>query len=153
MLNTIITYAVALLIMLSSFVAQAEETYNVTVYNKPVQIAVSNSSKAMTKKVLSELKKEMNTILADADSAKYLVDEDNLVLEVRDANGERKITIHLGFQVNAKNRMGAYVGYERICVFTTKSGLIANIGFVGDDLFGACQEYMSAVANAIAKGI
>lgn len=153
MLNTTITYAVALLIMLSSFVAQAGETYNVTVYNKPVQIAVSNSSKAMTKKVLAELKKEMNTILADADSAKYLVDEDNLVLEVRDTNGERKITINLGFQVNAKNRMGAYVGYERICVFTTKSGLIANIGFVGDDLFGVCQEHMSAVADAIAKGI
>lgn len=158
-MKTLYQYIVALLIATMSACtpvpafADTAGKHEITIYGKPAQVVVSNASKALTKKVLTSLKQAMNTELADAQSARYLVDEDNLMFEVLNAEGERQITLHYGFQVNAKNKLGSFVGFQRICVFTTKSGTVSSVGFVGDDLFNVCMSYMEAVADSISKGI
>ena len=152
-MKSIIKYLVALTLAVaasSTFAKEEATVHNILIYGKEAKVTVSIAPKALAAKVLAGVKKEMETVLADAQSARYTIDSDgDMMLDVENADGTPKFVIHTGIQVNAKNAYNAYTGYNRMCVFTTRNGEVALIGVGENELMEVCALYIKLVSESI----
>ena len=153
-MKTLHQYIAALFIATMSACASvpafAGDTHNIKYQGEDYTIVVSNSSPQLTAKVLASTKKKLETVLVDAQSARYhLSEKGDLMFDVQQG-GKTLFVLHYGFSINGKNRLGGYVGYVPMCIVSTDDGDVARvaIGMEEPEMI-VCMDFMHAVAEDI----
>ncbi|GAB2879104.1 hypothetical protein GCM10027046_03700 [Uliginosibacterium flavum] len=123
----------ALILSCSSIAAPAQKEVTIDDFEGK-SVVIRAATKSQTSSAISQVKQQLRTELFDSQSARYDTPDGVTIVELTDKSNGESFWVWIGLKVNAKNKFGAYSGYQRVCVMSTTRGVVRVVKLSGDSV-------------------